>query len=55
MLSRVMESFLIGITPTDPVTYLLAVASVVMAVPPAVWAPLRRATRIECTVALREE
>jgi putative ABC transport system permease protein len=55
MLSRVIESFLIGIAPTDPVTYLLAIATVAVAAPPAVWAPLRRATRIECTVALREE
>ncbi len=55
MLSRVMESFLIGIAPTDPVTYLLATAAVLVCAPPAVWAPVRRATLIECTVALREE
>lgn len=55
LVSRAMESFLIGIAPTDPVTYLLAAATVLVCAPPAVWWPVRRATRIECTVALREE
>jgi putative ABC transport system permease protein len=54
-LSRVLTSLLIGVAPNDPVTFLLAIASVVLVAPLAVWAPVRRATRVECTVALREE
>jgi hypothetical protein len=46
---------LVGITPNDPVTFVSAIAAVVLVAPLAVWAPVRRATRVECTVALREE
>ncbi len=54
-LSRVLTSFLFGVVPQDPLTFVLAVAAVLLAAPIAVWGPVRRATRVECTVALREE
>jgi hypothetical protein len=41
--------------PQDPLTFVLAVIAVLVAAPLALWGPVRRATRVECTVALREE
>jgi putative ABC transport system permease protein len=54
-LTRVLRSLLVGITPNDPVTLVSAIAAVVLVAPLAMWVPVRRATRVECTVALREE
>jgi ABC-type antimicrobial peptide transport system permease subunit len=54
-LSRLVQSFLYGVTPTDAATYLSAIAAVALATPIAIAGPLRRATAVECTVALREE
>jgi putative ABC transport system permease protein len=53
--TRVLQRFLFGITPTDPITFtavsLLLVAVALMAA----WLPARRATRIDPSVALRAE
>jgi ABC-type antimicrobial peptide transport system permease subunit len=54
-LGRVIESLLVGVTSHDPLTFVLAVAAVAVVTPLALWVPVRRATRVECTVALREE
>jgi predicted permease len=54
-LSRVMESQLFQVTARDPVTLSLAMAAILFTAPLAIWVPLRRATRVECTEALREE
>jgi len=54
-LGRVLESMLFQVTPRDPLTLSLAVAAVLLAAPLAIYLPLRRATRVECTEALREE
>ena len=54
-LGRVIRSMLFQVPPYDPVTLTLAVAAIAAATPLAIWWPVRRATRVECTVALREE
>lgn len=47
--------FLYGVSRTDPVTYLSAVALLVIVVLAASWIPARRATRVDPLVALRYE
>ena len=54
-LSRLMESLLFQVRPRDPLTLALASVAVLAIAPVAIFQPLRRATRIDCTVALREE
>jgi predicted lysophospholipase L1 biosynthesis ABC-type transport system permease subunit len=55
VLGRFLESLLFQVNTRDPLALGLALAAVLIAAPLAVWAPLRRATRVECTVALRQE
>jgi predicted permease len=54
-LGRFLESLLFQVKPRDPATLTLALAAVLVVSPLAVWVPLRRATRVDCTVTLREE
>jgi len=54
-LGRVLESMLFQVTPRDPLTLSLAVAAILLTAPLAIYVPIRRATRVECTEALREE
>jgi len=54
-LTRFLESLLFQVRPQDPLTLALAVAAILLVSPAALYLPLRRATRVECTVALREE
>jgi putative ABC transport system permease protein len=54
-LGRFLESLLFHVKTHDPLTLALALAAVLIAAPLAVWVPLRRATRVDCTVALRQE
>jgi putative ABC transport system permease protein len=54
-LGRFLEVLLFQVRPRDPLTLSVAMAAVVVVSPLALWAPLRRATRVDCTVALREE
>jgi putative ABC transport system permease protein len=54
-LGRVIQSMLFQVAPYDPLTLSLAAAAVAIATPLAIWWPVRRATRVECTVALRDE
>ena len=54
-LSRVFESMVFGITPTDPVTYGGVVIVLVVAAAGASLLPARRASRVSPMVALRNE
>ena len=55
LLGRFLESLLFQVKPGDPLTIALAVLTVLVVSPVALFVPLRRATRVDCTVALREE
>jgi hypothetical protein len=56
-LARVLASSmnLFEVGASDPLTLAGAAVALLLAAPLAVYVPLRRATRVECTVALREE
>ena len=55
VLGRFLEALLFQVHPRDPLTLSAAAAAILLISPAAVYVPLRRATRIDCTVALREE
>lgn len=55
VLSRFMEALLFQVHARDPLTLALAMATILLVSPLALFVPLRRATRVDCTVALREE
>jgi putative ABC transport system permease protein len=52
---RLMRAVLFEVQPYDALALSFSVAAILISAPAAVWAPLRRATRVDCTVALREE
>jgi ABC-type antimicrobial peptide transport system permease subunit len=54
-LGRFLEALLFQVHPHDPLTLGLAAFGVLLVSPLAIYVPLRRATRVDCTVALREE
>jgi predicted permease len=54
-LTRVMISMLVGVKPTDPVTYVAMVAVFFGIAASASWIPARRAASLDPTRALREE
>jgi putative ABC transport system permease protein len=54
-LNRFLEALLFQVHPRDPLTLALAVFSILLISPAAIYFPLRRATQVDCTVALREE
>ena len=53
--SRLVESFLFGMKPNDPLALTLAVAILLCASLLAGWVPARRASRIDPIIALRQE
>ena len=54
-ISRVVESFLFGLKPTDPGAMAISVSILALAVLVAGYVPARRASRIEPIIALRHE
>lgn len=54
-LSRVIESELFQVPSRDPLSLTLSVVAILLTAPFAIWMPTRRATRVECTEALRED
>ena len=54
-LARAMATLLVGIAPTDPMTYAVTVLTLAFASLAACWVPARRATRVDPLVALRHE
>ena len=53
--TRVMQSMLVGVSATDPLTFLAITALFVAVAMLACWIPARRAARLDPLVALREE
>jgi len=54
-LGRFLEALLFQVDARDPLTLALASCTVLLISPLAIWLPLRRATLVDCTVALRAE
>jgi putative ABC transport system permease protein len=55
LLGRFLEDLLFQVHAHDPLTIVGAACAVLLASPVAIYVPFRRAIRVECTVALREE
>jgi predicted permease len=54
-LTRVIESLLVGVRPTDPLTFVAMSALFLVIAAIACWLPARRAARLDPTVALRAD
>ena len=55
MVTRVMTSMLVSVSPTDPLTFASIVLLFVAIAIAASWIPARRAARLDPVVALRED
>ena len=54
-LTRVLDTLLFGVNPTDPVTFAAVAITLAAVAALACYIPARRATRVDAVVALREE
>ncbi|HWB30525.1 MAG TPA: ABC transporter permease [Vicinamibacterales bacterium] len=55
LVTRVLQSFLFGVTPTDPIAFTIVTLLLLAVGLLAAWLPARRATRIDPSAALRAE
>ena len=55
MLTEAMTSMLVGIKPTDPITFAAMAALFLLIAVAATWLPARRAAALDPSAALREE
>ena len=55
MLSRTIESFLFGVTPTDPITFVAVTMTLGLVASVASFIPARRAAKVDPMLALRYE
>lgn len=53
--TRVLQRFLFGVTPTDPIAFTIVSVLLIGLALVAAWLPARRATRMDPCVALRAE
>jgi ABC-type antimicrobial peptide transport system permease subunit len=53
--TRVLQRFLFGVTPTDPIAFAVVTLALIAVGVTAAWMPARRATRIDPVAALRAE
>jgi putative ABC transport system permease protein len=53
--TRVLQTFLFGVTPTDPIAFTVVTCTLIAVGMTAAWLPARRATRIDPVAALRAE
>jgi putative ABC transport system permease protein len=53
--TRVLQSFLFGVTPTEPIAFTMVTLLLIVVGLMAAWLPARRATRIDPWAALRAE
>ena len=54
-LTRTIESLLFGVTPSDPLTFVIITALLLVTAVLAAWLPARRAARIDPLISLRSE
>jgi putative ABC transport system permease protein len=54
-LARYLKAVLYGVSPTDPVTFVLAAVALALTAVPAISIPARRASRVDPMIALRHQ
>jgi putative ABC transport system permease protein len=53
--NRLLKSQLVHVSPADPLTFIVAAATLIVAATLGCWIPARRAMRVDPVVALRHE